>query len=86
MECQNSSGAKHRACTNNVINRFIPLVVECLEPLNEFRVGLYGEFERFDRLDVVTRLSCCAMTGRAKRSRRDAERRVESSDESKIGR
>ena len=59
-------------------------VVEGLESLNDLWAGFYGELEGFDRLDVVTRLGCCAMTRSAKRSRRHAERCVESSDESKI--
>jgi hypothetical protein len=47
--------------------------------LDDLGAGLNGEFERFDCLNVMTSLGDGAMTG-------DAERRVESSDKSKIGR
>src|SRR4029077_12795647 len=74
-------------CSNkNVINRFVTLIVERLESLNDLRVGFYGEFERFDCFYVVTRLGNGAKTGGAERRRRDAERGVESSDKSKVGR
>jgi hypothetical protein len=65
---------------------FADLVVKGLESLNDLGTGLYGEFERFDCLHLMTSLRNGAMTGGAERSRRDAERRVESSDKSKIGR
>jgi serine/threonine protein kinase len=72
--------------TCNVINRFVPLIVERLESLNDLRVGFYSEFERFDCFYVVTRLGNGAKTGGAERCRRDAERGVKSSDKSKVGR
>ena len=62
------------------------LVVEGLESLNDLWAGLYGEFQRFDCFDVMACLGNGAMTGGAERCRRDTERRVEGSDESKIGR
>ena len=71
--------------TSNVIDRFVPLIGEDLESLNDLGAGLYGEFQRLDCLDVMTRLDNGAAIGGAERCRRDAERRVESSDKSKVG-
>jgi len=62
------------------------MIVEGLESLNDLRVGLYGEFQRFDCFDVVTCLSNGAQTRGAEPSCRDAARGVESGDKSKIGR
>src|ERR1700724_3339593 len=71
---------------SNIVNRFVPLVIEGLESLNHLGAGLYGEFERFDCLNVMTRLGDSAMTRGAERYRCDGKRRVESSDKSKVGR
>jgi hypothetical protein len=68
------------------VHAVFALIIEPSEPLDDLWAGLYREFERFDCLNVMPRLGCGAMTRGAERSRRDAEGRVESSDESKIGR
>ena len=62
------------------------MIVKGLESLNDLRVDLYGEFQRFDCFDVVTCLGNGAQTRGAEPCRRDAERSVESSDKSKVGR
>jgi hypothetical protein len=49
----------------NVVARFVSLVVESLEPLNDLWAGLYRELQRFDCLNVVTCLGRGAMTGGA---------------------
>ena len=51
-----------------------------------FGLAFMGQFQGFDCFDVVTCLSNGAKTGGAERCRRDAERRVEGSDKSKVGR
>ena len=48
--------------TSNVIDRFVPLVVEGLESLNDLWTGLYGEFEGLDCFDVMTGLRDGAMS------------------------
>ena len=54
-----------RHSSGNVINRLVPLIVESLESLNKLGIGLYSEFERLDRFDVMTGLSARAMTRRS---------------------
>ena len=75
-----------RHSSGNVINRLVPLIVESFESLNKLGIGLYGEFERLDRFDVMTGLSARAMTRRSERSCCSTESCIESSDEPKIGR
>jgi hypothetical protein len=48
--------------------------------MNDLGTCLYGYFEGFDCLNVMTRLGDGAMTRGAERCRRDAERGVESSN------
>ena len=64
-----------RHSSGNVIDGFVPLIVESLESLNEFGIGLYGDFERLDCFNVMTDLSHRAMT-RAEQAVKERRRRA----------
>jgi hypothetical protein len=42
-----------RDSSSAIIDRLVPLIVECLDSLNELGIGLYRQFNRLDRFDVM---------------------------------